>query len=145
MENNKKSRLAEILGVEELEEWTVNLNLPDDNNFVYRINNGVREVKAKNDSYDWEREYDENSLVEIINNPSLIVKKPKWTEKEIEYAKAVKLIFPWTEYLNFHINEYDDIEINENELVVHSGYDNFVKMKSGTNIWLKDILGEDCK
>lgn len=33
-------------------------------------------------------------LVDFINHPDRIIRKPHWTEQEVERAKAIKEIFP---------------------------------------------------
>ena len=71
----EKSRLAEILGVEEDEEFTVNGFVP-----VYRIHNGKREYEYHGK---WLHCNTEADLIELINNPSLIQHKPRFTDEEM--------------------------------------------------------------
>lgn len=70
-----RSRLAEILGVEEDEEFTVNGFVP-----VYRIHNGKREYEYHGK---WLHCNTEADLIELINNPSLIIHKPRFGVEEM--------------------------------------------------------------
>ncbi len=33
-------------------------------------------------------------LINAINHPDRIIRKPRWTEQEVERAKAIKMIYP---------------------------------------------------
>ena len=70
-----RSRLAEILGVEEDEEFTVNGFVP-----IYRIHNGKREYEYHGK---WLHCNTEADLIEFINNPSLIQRKPRFSDEEM--------------------------------------------------------------
>lgn len=70
-----RSRLAELLGVDEDEEFTVNGFIP-----VYRIHNGKREYEYQGK---WLCCNTEADLIELINNPSLIQKKPRFSDEEM--------------------------------------------------------------
>lgn len=71
-----KSKLAEILGVEEDEEFTIKGECA-----TYRIHNGKRECKHNVDG--WYTCGFEKELIELINDPSLIQKKPRFTDEEM--------------------------------------------------------------
>lgn len=73
----EKSRLAEVLAVEEDEEYTVK----DGDNIVYRIHNGDRQYKDALGR--WHNECSENTLTMLINDPSLIQRKPRFTDEEM--------------------------------------------------------------
>ena len=38
--------------------------------------------------------YNVNYLVKAINDPDRIIRKPRFTEQEVENAKAIKVLFP---------------------------------------------------
>lgn len=73
----EKSRLAEVLGLKENEEYTVK----DGDNIVYRIHNGERQYKDALGC--WKYVCSENSLTVLINNPSLIIHKPRFSDEEM--------------------------------------------------------------
>lgn len=78
-----KSRLAEILGVEEDQEFLYKYG-------KYRIHNGLRQHW---NSGGWYISGNECGLVEIINHPEKINRLPRWTEQDVEDAKAIKRVF----------------------------------------------------
>lgn len=76
-----RSRLAELLGVEEDEEFTVNGFVP-----VYRIHNGKREYEYHGK---WLHCNTEADLIELINNPSLIIHKPRFGVEEMTLLRLL--------------------------------------------------------
>ena len=78
-----KSRLAEILGVEEDQEWTFEYG-------KYRIHDGMREFDVRGE---WKLGNSEIVLANIIKHPEKIKRLPRWTEQDVEDAKAIKRVF----------------------------------------------------
>lgn len=39
-------------------------------------------------------------LINAINHPDRIIRKPRWTEREVERAKAIRLLYPEADSLN---------------------------------------------
>lgn len=83
MEERKRSRLCEILGVEEDEEWTY----PGFIKWTYRIHNGIREYKYEN--VNWRSAAAELDLIRMIEHPELIIHKKTLTEDEIALCKLI--------------------------------------------------------
>ena len=81
-----KSRLAEILGVEEDEEWTATY-LPETSGSVYRVHSGRRQYKLKDGG--WSDCHVEEDLSCIINHPENVVHIPRLTEAELAICKYV--------------------------------------------------------
>lgn len=79
-----KSRMATILGLEEDEEYTVK----DGNNIVYRIHKGERQYKDALGR--WHSECSENTLTALINDPSLIIRKPRFTDEEMTLLRLLR-------------------------------------------------------
>ncbi len=77
-----RSRLAEVLGLEEDEEFKINGYNP-----TYRIHNGIREFKFEEE---WQWCDNEEALEAIINNPSLIQKKPRFTDEEMTLLRLLR-------------------------------------------------------
>ena len=92
IDSTLKFRLAEILGVEEGQEWIVT----KEEGKIFRIHNGARQWKLK-DETSWRDCGSERRLTELINNPNLIQPIPtipEWTKREIEIARAWKTLNP---------------------------------------------------
>ena len=86
MGKQEKPLICKILGVEEDEEWSVK-----GEDTIYRIHEKCRQRKAANT---WIPVKNEINLMRLINHPDRIIRKPRWTEQEVERAKAIKLIYP---------------------------------------------------
>lgn len=92
--NMDKPRICEVLGVDPDEEWTVSGN----DIAIYRVSGGVAleyaMPKYNGDGYGKWLPVGMPCLVDFINHPDRIIRKPHWTEQEVERAKAIKEIFP---------------------------------------------------
>lgn len=85
MGKQEKPLICKILGVEEDEEWSVK-----GEDTIYRIHEKCRQRKAANT---WIPVQNEINLMRLINHPDRIIRKPRWTEQEVEDAKAVNRVF----------------------------------------------------
>lgn len=83
MSEQKKLRLADVLGVKEDMEWT----FPAIPGSVYRVHHGVRQRK-RTDGY-WEVCFSEEDLTYMINHPESIIPTPRLTEAELAICKPV--------------------------------------------------------
>lgn len=86
--NMDKPRICEVLGVEVEEPFEIRGNSIS----RFRINKyGTFQIEISNDCWG-------SSTVECLNNlinhPGNIIRKPRFTEQEVEVAKAIKLLFP---------------------------------------------------
>ena len=92
--NMDKPRICEVLGVEVDEEWTVSGN----DIAIYRVSGGVAleyaMPKYNGDGYGKWLPAGMPCLVDFINHPDRIIRKPRWTEQEVERAKAIKVLYP---------------------------------------------------
>ena len=88
-----KPRIAQVLGVEVDEEWTVSGN----DIAIYRVSGGVAleyaMPKYNGDGYVEWIPAGMLCLVDFINHPDRIIRKPRWTEQEVEDAKTIKRVF----------------------------------------------------
>lgn len=107
-----KPRICEVLGVDSDEEWTVSGN----DIAIYRVSGGVAleyaMPKYNGDGYGKWLPAGMPCLVDFINHPERIIRKPRFTEQEVERAKAIKLIYPNAEKLELVpcvIRVYTDI------------------------------------
>lgn len=85
--NMDKPIICEVLGVEIGEVWTFG---GDPTKFRICAD-GHREYYH---SGRWQEGCAEFNLCDAINHPDRIIRKPRWTEQEVELAKAVKKLFP---------------------------------------------------
>lgn len=89
-EDMDKPRICEVLGVEPDEVWTISGN----DIAIYRISGGVAleyaMPKYNGDGYGSWIPAGMPCLVDFINHPDRIIRKLRWTEQEVEDARAVK-------------------------------------------------------
>lgn len=139
IDSTLKFRLAEILGVEEDQEWTIEGN-PD---IIFRIHNGERQWKGKS-SRKWDYCCQEVVLTKLINNPDLIqpVSLTKWTEREIEIVKAWKTLN--SDMTQFTIDAINSEEIEIDGIPLKEDPEECPNFFSYNNKQIKvtDILGE---
>lgn len=84
-----KPRICEVLGVEvgerfELKSTGIVLLVNDDGKIHILLSHGEHKETDLNVNY----------LVNAINDPDRIVRKPRFTQQEAERAKAIKVLFP---------------------------------------------------
>lgn len=89
-----KPRICEVLGVDPDEEWTVSGN----DIAIYRVSGGVAleyaMPKYNGDGYGKWLPVGMPCLVDFINHPDRIIRKPRWTEQEVEDAKTFCRMWP---------------------------------------------------
>ena len=100
--NMDKPRICEVLGVEVNENFKFN-DFPFDECKVYFVGTDGEIRNAKGGSVTG------GELCYIINNPDRIIRKPRWTEQEVEDAKAIRRI----------MSEYTDIVRKKDGCVTH--------------------------
>lgn len=84
--NMDKPRICEVLGVEVDEEFTYDFGENQVNRGTFKIGaDGNRYYKAGADP--WNPCYNEEDLLVIINHPDRIIRKPRFTEQEVEILK----------------------------------------------------------
>lgn len=139
--NMDKLRICEVLGVEVDEVWHVTGN----DNAIYRISGGVALEyaipKCYEDGHGEWRQSDTVHLIDIINHPDRIIRKPRWTEQDVEDAKTVRRVFGRDgviERYNKAMTEpysnlvFDHLYINE---------DLFPSLRPGESVKLEEIIG----
>ena len=84
--NMDKPRICEVLGVEVDEEFTYDFRENQVNRGTFKIGaDGNQYYKAGADP--WNPCYNEEDLLVIINHPDRIIRKPRFTEQEVEILK----------------------------------------------------------
>lgn len=87
-----KPRIAQVLGVEVGEEFTYDFGANQVNRGTFKIGADGKRYYKTGDL--WSPCYNEDDLAVIINHPDRIIRKPRWTEQEVERAKAIKVLYP---------------------------------------------------
>lgn len=87
-----KPRIAQVLGVEVDEEFTYDFGANQVNRGTFKIGADGKRYYKTGDL--WNPCYNEDDLAVIINHPDRIIRKPRWTEQEVERAKAIKVLYP---------------------------------------------------
>ena len=130
MSENKKPRLAEVLGVEVGEKFDI-----DGRTFSPYM------VTDKGFVIDREGEIDYEVVTYLLNDLSRLIRRPRWTEQEVEIAKAIKLLAPAMDYIE---------RITENQSELYNKLDFgaaylripcIPSMKVGERVALDDIIG----
>ena len=92
--NMDKPRICEVLGVEPEEKFEIRGNTLG----RFRINKyGTFQLEISNDCWGFSTV---ECLNNLINHPENIARKPRWTEQEVERAKAIRLLYPEADSLN---------------------------------------------
>ena len=87
-DNMDKPRICEVLGVEPEEKFEIRGNTLG----RFRINKyGTFQIEISNDCWGFSTV---ECLNNLINHPENIARKPRWTEQEVESAKAIKVLYP---------------------------------------------------
>lgn len=79
-------------------------------------------------------------LINAINHPDRIIRKPRWTEQEVERAKAIKLIYPAA----YRLEEVDPLILvwdKEGELLSYLDTALFLSIQPGQSYTLDEIIG----
>lgn len=87
-----KPRICKVLGVEIGEEFTYDFGANQVNRGTFKIGADGKRYYKTGDL--WNHCYNEDDLAVIINHPDRIIRKPRWTEQEVERAKAIKVLYP---------------------------------------------------
>ena len=90
--NMDKPRICQVLGVEVGEEFTYDFGANQVNRGAFKIGADGKRYYKTGDL--WNPCYNEDDLAVIINHPDRIIRKPRWTQQEVELAKAAKKLFP---------------------------------------------------
>ena len=134
-----KPRIAQVLGVEVDEEWTVSGN----DIAIYRVSGGVAleyaMPKYNGDGYGEWIPAGMPCLVDFINHPNRIIRKPRWTQQEVERAKAIKVLYPEADSLD----ECDpQVKVLNTKFVIAT-LDTalFPSLRPGETVTLNEIIG----
>ena len=132
-----KPRICEVLGVEPEEKFEIRGNTLG----RFRINKyGTFQLEISNDCWGFSTV---ECLNNLINHPENIARKPRWTEQEVEDAKAIRRI----------MSEYTDIVRKKDGCVTHLFLTSedvvdyfldselFPSLRPGETVTLDEIIG----
>ena len=132
--NMGKPRICEVLGVEVNEVF-----LYKDANSMYRINDeGKREYFF---CEKWERTAAEDRLIEIINHPEHIIRKPRFTQQEVEKAKNLLEVVGPIELRK----AADIVTMKVDGKIIYLRKDAFPSLKNEMTITLDEIIGNEAQ
>ena len=135
--NLDKLRFCEVLGVVVDEVWHVTGN----DKAIYRISGGVALEyaipKCYEDGHGEWRQSDTVHLIDIINHPDRIIRKPRWTQQEVERAKAIKVLFPCA--IAITKAPFGSVFVSGASLTLSTEY--FPSIQPGQSVTLDEIIG----
>ena len=129
--NMDKPRICEILGVEPGESFYIRglegieFWIMDDGTFSTRPSNVPGSTKA---------------LLLTLDHPERIIRKPRFTQQEVERAKAIRLIYP-TAYRLEEADPLIRVWDKEGKLLSHVDTTLFPSHQSGQSYTLDEIIG----
>lgn len=137
-----KPRICEVLGVEVDEEWTVSGN----DIAIYRVSGGVAleyaMPKYNGDGYGKWLPAGMPCLVDFINHPDRIIRKPRFTQQEVESAKIISVLFPEATHIGRLRGSNALIIIGaDNGWIANIENSLFQEIKSGQSVTLDEIIG----
>lgn len=135
--NMDKLRICEVLGVEVDEVWHVTGN----DNAIYRISGGVALEyaipKCYEDGHGEWRQSDTVHLIDIINHPDRIIRKPRWTEQEVEIVKNLLKVVGPAELRKVA----DMVTMKVDGKIIYLRKDAFPSLKNEMVVTLYEIIG----
>lgn len=128
--NMDKPRICEVLGVEVGERFDVKSEIVSLYTDAYISEDGIARTKTITP-------IDSMRLCEIINGELKIIRKPRWTEQEVEMAKAIKLLFPCA--IAITKASFGSIFVSGTSLTLSTEY--FPSIQPGQSVTLDEIIG----
>lgn len=122
--NMDKPRICEVLGVEVGEHFKIKGYKGE-----YHIN-GCGVLK-------WGGQTSDDAIYEAINHPDRIIRKPRWTQQEVERAKAIKVLFPCA--IAITKAPFGSVFVSGASLTLSTEY--FPSIQPGQSVTLDEIIG----
>lgn len=128
--NMDKPRICEVLGVEKGERFDAGpyKDAYIDSFGTIRTNMGTL--------------MDADRVCELINHPDRIIRKPRWTEQEVESAKIISVLFPEATHIErLRGSKVLGITGAEDGWIADIESSLFPEIKSGQSVTLDEIIG----
>lgn len=133
--NMDKPRICEVLGVEPEEKFEIRGNTLG----RFRINKyGTFQIEISNDCWGFSTV---ECLNNLINHPENIARKPRWTEQEVERAKAVKVLYPEILYLQADDRYLRGLNKGKESIFLDCVLSWFPSLRSDETVTLDEIIG----
>ena len=134
--NMDKPRICEVLGVEvgerfELGNTGIILLVNEDGLLHIGLSHGAHKETDMNVNY----------LVKAINDPDRIIRKPRFTEQEVERAKAVKVLYPEIYYIKNDDGWLRGITKGKESIFLDGVLSWFPSVQPGQSYTLDEIIG----
>ena len=138
--NMDKPRICEVLGVEVNEEFTYDFGANQVNRGTFKIGADGKRYYKTGDL--WNHCYNEDDLAVIINHPDRIIRKPRFTQQEVELFRAIQVLYPKAEYVE-RIKDSGVIGLSNNTCgwIMDIDKDLFPALRPGESVKLDEIIG----
>lgn len=135
-----KPRIAQVLGVEVDEEFTYDFGANQVNRGTFKIGADGKRYYKTGDL--WSPCYNEDDLAVIINHPDRIIRKPRWTQQEVELFRAIQVLYPKAEYVE-RIKDSGVIGLSNNTCgwITDIDKDLFPSLCPGESVKLSEVCG----
>ena len=139
-----KPRIAQVLGVEVDEEFTYDFGANQVNRGTFKIGADGKRYYKTGDL--WSPCYNEDDLAVIINHPDRIIRKPRFTQQEVESAKIISVLFPEATHIErLRGSKVLGITGAEDGWIADIESSLFPEIKSGQSVTLDEIIGGETK
>ena len=138
MSENKKPRLAEVLGVEVGEVFYISDYPVDYGPVAVESDGKLRRVHGDGSRGN---KVGVNALYHLINQPECLSRRPRWTKQEVKDAKAIQRIMP--KYTRIHRSNKNLSLENQYGMSYPLDINLFPSLKPGQFVELADIIGDD--
>ena len=133
-----KPRICEVLGVEPEERFYYKCEKSQENKYLWKITKeGERMFKEDTDI--WRLSSNEKTLMDFINHPDRIIRKPRWTEQEVERAKAIKMLYSEAESIEMY--GFGVRVFNRTVIIVTLDPSLFPSLRPNETVTLDEIIG----
>lgn len=126
--NMDKPRICEVLGVEVGEHFKIKGYKGE-----YHIN-GCGVLK-------WGGQTSDDAIYEAINHPDRIIRKPRWTEQEVEDAKDILRLLEDAHSIKKYAGDIMWICNSHNVTMVNANAGMFPSLRPGESVTLDEIIG----
>jgi hypothetical protein len=145
--NMDKPRICEVLGVEVGEPFSID-GYPTDYGMVQVCEDGkIRRVISSAEfpfAQDGEvgHKIGSNALYYLLNHPDRIIRKPRFTQQEVESAKIISVLFPEATHIErLRGSKVLGITGSEDGWIADIESSLFPEIKSGQSVTLDQIIG----
>lgn len=138
--NMDKPRICEILGVEVDEEFTYDFGANQVNRGTFKIGADGKRYYKTGDL--WSPCYNEDDLAVIINHSDRIIRKPRFTQQEVESAKIISVLFSEATHIErLRGSKVLGITGAKDGWIADIESSLFPEIKSGQSVTLDEIIG----